>query len=304
MPRWRSIWLVALREIIERGRSRGFILSVLFTTAIVVGSFLVPALLFGDDDADKIGVVQPPPPALESTIQTIAPGPIDAVVLIPYPDRASADAALDRGRGRGGRSTSRPTCPGQAPSCTRRSPDQILQSIIGSAVVGLRVKAVLEGSDVDQAALAAAQTPPGGRGARARRPRTTMRKFLVANIGAVLILVGIFSFGFTVLTGVVEEKQSRVVEVVLSTVRARDLLMGKVLGIGVLGHRAALRVRGRGDRGGPGDGPARPADDDGRGDRAARGLVHPRLHAVLDGTRASSARSHRGWRRRPTPRPR
>ncbi len=60
-------------------------------------------------------------------------------------------------------------------------------------------------------------------------------RFLVANIGAVLILVGIFSFGFTVLTGVVEEKQSRVVEVVLSTVRPRDLLMGKVLGIGILG---------------------------------------------------------------------
>jgi ABC-2 type transport system permease protein len=38
-----------------------------------------------------------------------------------------------------------------------------------------------------------------------------------------------------VLTGVIEEKQSRVVEVVLSTVRPRDLLMGKVLGIGVLG---------------------------------------------------------------------
>ena len=50
-----------------------------------------------------------------------------------------------------------------------------------------------------------------------------------------LILIGIFSFGFTVLTGVIEEKQSRVVEVVLSTVRPRDLLMGKVLGIGILG---------------------------------------------------------------------
>ena len=33
MSRWRSIWLVAKREILERGRSRGFILSVLFTTA-------------------------------------------------------------------------------------------------------------------------------------------------------------------------------------------------------------------------------------------------------------------------------
>ena len=49
MPRWRSIWLVARREILERGRSRGFILSVLFTTLIVVGSFVVPALFFGDD---------------------------------------------------------------------------------------------------------------------------------------------------------------------------------------------------------------------------------------------------------------
>src|SRR4029078_6538208 len=60
-------------------------------------------------------------------------------------------------------------------------------------------------------------------------------RFLFANIGAVLILIGIFSFGFTVLTGVIEEKQSRVVEVVLSTVRPRYLLMGKVLGIGILG---------------------------------------------------------------------
>ena len=42
MPRWRSIWLVARREILERGRSRGFILSVAFTTLIVVGSFVDP----------------------------------------------------------------------------------------------------------------------------------------------------------------------------------------------------------------------------------------------------------------------
>ena len=48
------------------------------------------------------------------------------------------------------------------------------------------------------------------------------------------MFIGIFSYGSWVLTGVVEEKQSRVVEVVLSTVRPRDLLMGKVLGIGLL----------------------------------------------------------------------
>ena len=57
---------------------------------------------------------------------------------------------------------------------------------------------------------------------------------IFANAGIILMFIGIFSYGTWVLTGVVEEKQSRVVEVVLSTVRPRDLLMGKVLGIGLL----------------------------------------------------------------------
>ncbi len=57
---------------------------------------------------------------------------------------------------------------------------------------------------------------------------------IFANAGIILMFIGIFTYGTWVLTGVVEEKQSRVVEVVLTTVRPRDLLMGKVLGIGLL----------------------------------------------------------------------
>jgi len=52
--------------------------------------------------------------------------------------------------------------------------------------------------------------------------------------GIIPMFIGIFTYSSWVLTGIVEEKQSRVVEVVLSTVRPRDLLMGKVLGIGTL----------------------------------------------------------------------
>ena len=110
-------------------------------------------------------------------------------------------------------------------------------------------------------------------------------RFLFANIGAVLILVGIFSFGFTVLTGVVEEKQSRVVEVVLSTVRPRDLLMGKVLGIGILGLVQLVVFVARGARRGRADRSVRAARDDARRDPAAGRLVHPRVRAVLDGAR-------------------
>ncbi len=233
MSRWRSIWLVARREIVERGRSRGFVLSVLFTTAIVIGSFLLPALLFGDEEEAKVGVVQPAPPALEGTVTTIASGADQSLVLLPYPDRAAAEAALEADQVEAVIDVPADlSTPGVV--LYKESVDQVLQSVVGAAVVSLRVDGVLAGTDVDQAALAAAQVPPES---VELDPQTDAEqaRFLVANIGAVLILVGIFSFGFTVLTGVVEEKQSRVVEVVLSTVRARDLLMGKVLGIGVLG---------------------------------------------------------------------
>jgi ABC-2 type transport system permease protein len=233
MPRWRSIWLVARREILERGRSRGFILSVAFTTLIVVGSFVIPAIVFGGDNPTKVAMVDPSPPGLQAAIEQSAERFDRKVVVTTYPSSAAADEALTNG-GADIVVQVPPDLSGPGEIRVKRQPDEATAQVIAAATVALRVQNVLGGSNVDQAALADAQRPPETRSLQAETEQD-QAKFLVANIGAVLILVGIFSFGFTVLTGVVEEKQSRVVEVVLSTVRARDLLMGKVLGIGVLG---------------------------------------------------------------------
>jgi ABC-2 type transport system permease protein len=233
MSRWRSIWLVAKREILERGRSRGFIFSVLFTTVLVVGSFVVPTILFGDEEAKTIAIVQPAPAGLETALMATA-GQIDEQInVVSYDDGADAEAALAAGSV----DAVLTVPPDLSSSGTLRfseEPDQAITQIASAAVVALRVQTLLAEADVDPAALAAAQQVPA---VESVDPQTEadQARFLFANIGAVLILVGIFSFGFTVLTGVIEEKQSRVVEVVLSTVRPRDLLMGKVLGIGVLG---------------------------------------------------------------------
>ncbi len=233
MTRTRSIWLVARREIVERGRSRGFVLSVLFTTVLVIGSFVVPPLLIGDGDRTTVGVIEPAPTGLATAIDAVAGQFERDLAIESFDDPAAASSALQRGT-----IDAVVVVPADLTAAGRiefaESPDQGLAQIVSAAVVGLRVDAVLDASDVDQVALAAAQQPPT---VVALDPETEVDegRFLVANIGAVLILVGIFSFGFTVLTGVVEEKQSRVVEVVLSTVRPRDLLIGKVLGIGVLG---------------------------------------------------------------------
>lgn len=50
-----------------------------------------------------------------------------------------------------------------------------------------------------------------------------------------IIYIAMFIYGAYVMHGVMEEKQSRVLEVVVSSVRPFELLMGKVLGIGAMG---------------------------------------------------------------------
>ena len=57
----------------------------------------------------------------------------------------------------------------------------------------------------------------------------------IAFVGTILLYGQILGYGFWVALGVVEEKSSRVVEVLLSTIPARALLAGKVIGIGLLG---------------------------------------------------------------------
>jgi len=233
MSRWRSVWLVAKREILERGRSRGFVFSVLFTTVLVIGSFIVPTLLFGDEETTRIGVVQPTPPGLELAITATAGQLERAVEIVPFDDATTADAALTEES-----IDAVVEVPGDLSSSGSitfaQEPDQLVTQLVSASVIALRVQDILVDAGVDPGALIAAQQVPS---VDSLDPQTDadQSRFLFANIGAVLILVGIFSFGFTVLTGVVEEKQSRVVEVVLATVRARDLLMGKVLGIGILG---------------------------------------------------------------------
>ena len=59
----------------------------------------------------------------------------------------------------------------------------------------------------------------------------------------ILILYGqLLTYGFWVASGVVEEKASRVVEILLSTIRPRELLAGKVIGLGLLGFGQLLLV--------------------------------------------------------------
>ncbi len=59
--------------------------------------------------------------------------------------------------------------------------------------------------------------------------------FMISYILALIIYMAILIYGQVIMRGVIEEKSSRVVEVVLSSLRPFQLMMGKILGIGAVG---------------------------------------------------------------------
>ena len=59
--------------------------------------------------------------------------------------------------------------------------------------------------------------------------------FIVPFLFGILLLIAIFSSSGTLLQGLSEEKENRVMEILLSSVSARQLLLGKVLGLGCAG---------------------------------------------------------------------
>ena len=64
---------------------------------------------------------------------------------------------------------------------------------------------------------------------------STELAMIVGYIGGFLIYFFIFLFGAQVMRGVIEEKTNRIVEIVVSSVKPFQLMMGKIIGIGLVG---------------------------------------------------------------------
>ncbi len=58
---------------------------------------------------------------------------------------------------------------------------------------------------------------------------------IVGFVSAFVIYMFVFMFGSQVLRGVIEEKVSRIVEVIISSVKPFQLMMGKIIGVGMVG---------------------------------------------------------------------
>jgi ABC-2 type transport system permease protein len=210
-----AITLVAWREIHERLHSRVFLASTLLMLALV-GASSALSLALSTEQTYKVAVVAPAPKGLNAALQRAAK-PFEAKVKIHTVTSAAA------GR------------------------EQVDAKKVDVLLLLAKSQLVFR-SDVDTQAAAAADSAV--RALRHHLPaapeltavtlqppekKTTDAKTLAAYAGAMLLLTTIALYGQWVLTGVVEEKSNRIVELILATVRPRHLMAGKVIGIGLLG---------------------------------------------------------------------
>ena len=150
-----------------------------------------------------------------------------------------------------------------------------------NAVGALAVVDRLRASGLSQAQALSALSPPAVRiDVLEPNSRNTAGNRTLVAVGVIALFTMLMFFGQAVAQGVTEEKSSRVVELLLTTVSPRRLLAGKMLGIGALGLALLIMLPGAAAlaagslAGGAGLPSAAP-----RGDRSRAALVRARLFA-------------------------
>lgn len=231
----KRVWaIVARREFVERGRDRGFLISTAITLLVLVGVIVATSLLGGETQY-RLGAVDDARQVAERSVQAAQLLDVD-VELVTTSDDAAAVAAVREGR-------LDAAVIGGVEIVVRSEPPAELVGIVQAVSQRTRTEDALRGTGLsdDQIRAALDQAPME---IRALEPVDDRRRenSAVAFVGVLALYGQLFAYGYWVAAGVVEEKSSRVVEVLLATVRPSQLLRGKIFGIGVLGLLQLLLI--------------------------------------------------------------
>jgi len=221
----RAITLVATREIRERLRSKAFIASTLLIVALLAVSAVIGRLVDPQQTFDY-AVTAPAPAGLATALQGAAEPFDDAKVKLRTVDSAAAGRRLLEN----GDVDALLLLPTDR-LVFRKNVDVQVAAVADTAIRAVRNELPPE-PELTTATLHAPDDEPGD------------AALLVAYAGSLLLFMSLAFYGQWVISGVVEEKNNRVVEVILSAVRPRDLLAGKVIGIGSLGLAQLVLVVG------------------------------------------------------------
>lgn len=220
----RATWLVARRELRIRVKTRVFVIMTAVMLIAVVLAVALPAILSGKSKPDRIGVVGGATPAIAGLITEAGRLSGGQAVTVSEPSLAVAEAALRNGDLSAVLLPDRQIIVKQVP----------LGGVTGTVATLAQIAGLSKLVETVPGAAAAVThgvaLPVHG----LEQPSTPLSSRTTGLATMIVVWILISAYGGQIAMGIGEEKSSRVVEVLLSTVRPVQLLVGKVLGIGLL----------------------------------------------------------------------
>lgn len=228
ISRLTAIWVVARRELVTRGRSKAFRISTAVLLLGLILGIVVPATFMRSTTHYTVALVTDTNPGLRSAITEQAASAGITVTVRPAAGRSAAVALVET-------SAASAAVIGTRELIWKSTENSRLAQVLTSAQALSLLSARARSLGLTHAQLGGLLAPAQPEITRLHPRPDRGPQQIIALIGIIMLFIAINFYGSYVLTGVVEEKTSRVVEVLLARVRPADLLAGKVAGIGALG---------------------------------------------------------------------
>jgi ABC-2 type transport system permease protein len=244
----RKVWAVIRREFVERVRTKWFLISTILGPVFMIGLMVLPALLTaragGKSDVVLLDEGSPELAGrLEFQLERTRRFSVTVVPSSPDRHQGAADSLtreVQAQRVDGFFAVSPSTVESGLVEYRGRNVSSLRDmGILESTLRGALVTERLTRRGVDPAVVQEAQER-----IRVRTGRITRRGvsgesaeatfFLGYFVGLILYMV-ILLYGINVMRSVLEEKQTRIVEVLVSSLRPFQLMLGKVVGVGGVG---------------------------------------------------------------------
>ena len=234
---WHNVWAVIRREYLQRVRSKWFIMVTLLAPIIMIAMIVIPAFIAARSDrsdrdlliVDGSGVLYERLASdFEASGYTVAEEPWTVDVVTDLRQQASDgeiggflvldDLTLETG---------------EAVLYVNERPSLIRRMTLRSAIASAALEYQLEQQGLDAGAMLA-----GGElrvemlvdeGSDTDDPQ-----FFVAYMGTMFLYMVILIYAVSVMRATLEEKTSRIVEVIVSSMKPWHLMLGKILGVGAV----------------------------------------------------------------------
>ena len=251
-----KLWAIVRREYIERVRTRWFMISTIFAPLLFAAIAFLPLLLMTKDaksvaprvliiDATQQGLGKYVARSL-AVLRSTSEDATTADVRIVSPDslahaRDNATSEVARRLANGFVVLDSATLRGDTAGYAGRQADSksdrlTIANSVRSGLIALRLeRGGLSASSIDSVVSAPIPTIQAASINDSGRDVTTPAKAIIATIVAFFLYMSIIIYGQNMLSGVIEEKMSRVSEIVISSVKPETLLAGKVIGVTAVG---------------------------------------------------------------------